>query len=81
MFLKIMHEKTNLQQKWLKSKIRVSIKKNYIQRIINDIFCNFCQQQNDNFLRDPKRRLIKENQEKQCQETLKNPQKHGTDKE
>ena len=28
-------------------------------------------QQNDNFLRDPKRRLTQENQEKEHQETLK----------
>ena len=63
MFLKIMREKTNS-----KAKIDESQEKQFflmIKRVSMIFFETFVQQQNDNlFFRDPKRRLIKENQEK-----------------
>ena len=43
MFLKIMHEKTHLQQRWLKSrKTRASFKKKNLQLLSNNQAKNFC---------------------------------------
>ena len=59
-----MYEKTNLQQKWLKSrKTRVSFKQFFLQLLSNN--------KRHFVVRDPERRLIQENQEKEQQETLK----------
>ena len=64
MFLKIMHEKTNS-----KAKIDETQEKQQFffndKKSINDIFWNFCPTAKRQFIfREPKRRLMKENQEK-----------------
>ena len=64
MFLKIMLEKQIFCKKW------PSIKKK--QGFLSKRYEATFVQQNDNFLRDPKRRLTQENQEKEYQETQKN---------
>ena len=76
MFLKIMHEKNKSLAKMVKHKNKGFFHKEMV------FFATFVQQQNDNFfVRDPKRRLIQENQEKAMSRNVKKTVKHGTDKE